>query len=141
MNKQAIFFTAAMMLAAATQAQPAFTSTDYSGVYACTGNDAHEGKYTGTVTLMLNKAQSTGQYGAYDFKLEVPGFGVYPGEAAAEGDKLAIHFALNQPGSQDHGTGIATVKKNKQGKLVFRKYYYEPEYKGGNFGTEECVKQ
>ncbi|HEY3325728.1 MAG TPA: hypothetical protein VGK14_01000 [Novimethylophilus sp.] len=132
----------ALMFSGLAQAKPpAFTGQDYSGVYDCTGIDAHEGKYKGTVTLALNKTQSTGQYGAYDFKLEVPGFGVYPGEAAADGDRLAIHFALNQPGSQDHGTGIATVGKNRQGRLSFRKYYYEPEYKGGNYGTEECVKK
>lgn len=142
MTKQIFLIgTVVMALAGMAQATPAFTGTDYSGVYACIGNDAHEGKYTGTVTLTLNKAQSSGRYGAYDFKLEVPGFGIYPGEAAADGDKLALHFALNQPGSQDHGTGIATIRKNKQGKLAFRKYYYEPEYKGGNYGTEECVKQ
>ena len=141
MNKL-LAITVALLVSGVAQAKPpAFTGQDYSGVYACTGNDAHEGKYTGTVTLTLNKTQSTGQYGAYDFKLEVPGFGVYPGEAAAEGDKLAIHFALNQPGSQDHGTGIATIAKDKQGRLGFRKYYYEPEYKGGNYGTEDCVKK
>jgi hypothetical protein len=139
--KKFAFFAAALAASLSAQAQPAFTGTDYSGVYDCTGNDAHEGKYTGTVTLTLNKSQSTGKYGAYDFKLEVPGFGVYPGEAAAEGDKLAIHFGLNQPDSQDHGTGIATIKKNKQGKFAFTKYYYEPEYKGGNYGTEACVKK
>lgn len=27
-------------------AQPAFTGNDYSGVYECTGDDSHEGKYT-----------------------------------------------------------------------------------------------
>lgn len=139
-----LLVSAALMLMCAGQAQatpPAFTGQDYSGIYACSGDDAHEGKYQGTVTLALNRAQSTGPYGAYDFKLEVPGFGVYPGEAAAEGDRLAIHFALDQPGSQDHGTGIATMGRNAQGKLAFRKYYYEPEYKGGNYGIEECIQQ
>lgn len=141
MKKQWGLAIVGILLAGVVQAKPAFTGKDYSGIYDCTGDDSHEGKYTGKVTMTLNKAQSTGQYGAYDFKLEVPGFGVYPGEAAAEGDKLAIHFALNQPNSQDHGTGIATIKKNAQGKWSFRKYYYEPEYKGGNYGTEECVQK
>ncbi len=123
------------------QAKPAFTGHDYSGVYACTGDDAHEGKYSGTVTLKLNAAQSVGEYGAYDFKLEVPGFGVYPGHAAAQGDKIAIHFALTDQKTKDYGTGIATMKKGKNGKVTFRKYYYEPEYKGGNYGMEDCVKK
>ena len=31
--------------------------------------------------------------------------------------------------------------KNKQGKLAFHKFYYEPEFKGGNNGVEDCVKR
>ena len=119
----------------------AFTGRDYSGVYACTGNDAHEGKYTGTVTMTLDRAQSTGRYGAYRFKLEVPGFGAYLGQAVAEGDRLAIYFALADTYTEDYGTGIATIRKGKNGKFSFNKFYYEPEYKGGNNGTETCVQQ
>lgn len=126
----------AMSHAAAIAATP-----DYSGVYDCKGKDAAEGDYSATVTLSLNKAQSAEGFGAYDFKMEVPGFGTYPGEAVAQGDKLAIYFGLDQPGSQDHGTGLATVKKNAQGKWTFRKFYYEREYKGGNHGTETCIKR
>jgi len=120
-------------------AKPAFTAPDYSGVYACTGVDAHEGKYTGTVTMQLVPEQSVGDHGAYRFKLEVPGFGVYMGHVVSEGDKLAIHFALKDQATKDYGTGIATIRKEKNGKWAFKKFYYEPEYKGGNTGTEECA--
>lgn len=120
-------------------AKTAFTAPDYSGVYACKGMDAHEGAYTGTVTLQLVPEQSAGDHGAYRFKLEVPGFGAYLGHAVSEGDKLAIHFALQDQSTQDYGTGIASIKKGKNGKWAFKKYYYEPEYKGGNTGTEECA--
>ncbi len=139
--KKAAILLAMLGVCGVAQAKPAFTGTDYSGVYDCTGDDAHEGKYTGTVTLKLNAAQSTGEYAAYDFKLEVPGFGAYPGHAAGRGSQLAIHFANTDPKTKDYGTGIATVKKGKDGKLTFRKYYYEPEYKGGNYGIEDCVKK
>jgi hypothetical protein len=121
------------------QAKPAFTAPDYSGVYACTGVDAHEGKYTGTVTMQLVPEQSIGDHGAYRFKLEVPGFGTYLGHAVSEDDKLAIHFALKDQSTKDYGTGIATIRKGKNGKWAFKKFYYEPEYKGGNTGTEECA--
>jgi len=131
----------AAQTAPALAAKPAYVGPDYSGVYACTGDDAHEGKYTGTVTLKLNAAQSVGEYGAYDFKLEVPGYGTYPGHAASQGDRIAIHFALTDQKTKDYGTGIATFKKGKDGRLAFRKYYYEPEFKGGNYGIEDCVKQ
>lgn len=139
--KKLLILLAILFAAVPALAKPTFTGQDYSGVYDCTGDDSHEGKYTGKVTLKLNPAQSTGEYGAYDFKLEVPGFGTYLGEAAAEGDRLAMHFALIDQKSRDFGTGIATIKKNKQGKLGFHKYYYEPEFKGGNYGFEDCVRK
>lgn len=129
------------LLCSQAHAAPAFTGEDYSGVYACTGDDAHEGKYQGTVTLKLNPAQSTGPYAAYEFILEVPGFGTYRGEAAGEGDRLGIHFALDEPGTTDHGVGIATLRRDPEGRLGFRKYYYEREYKGGNHGIEDCVRK
>ena len=122
-------------------AQPVFIGNDYSGVYACSGDDSREGKYTGTVTLELVREQSSGEDGAYRFKLEVPGFGAYPGEAAARGEAMAIHFANTDPAANDFGTGIATFRKNAAGKWAFSKYYYEPQYKGGNHGTESCTQQ
>ena len=127
--------------AVAAGAEPAFNGQGYSGIYAYTGNDAHEGKYTGTVTMTLDRAQSTGRYGAYRFKLEVPGFGAYLGQAVAEGDRMAIYFALPDTSTKDYGTGIATIRKGKNGKFSFNKFYYEPEYKGGNNGTETCVQK
>jgi hypothetical protein len=130
-----------LTLAGVAQAKPAFTGQDYSGVYDCTGDDAHEGKYTGKVTLAIKPEHSHDSYASYDFKLEVPGFGVYLGHAAANGNNLAMHFALTDPTTKDYGTGVATVKKNKQGKWSFHKFYYEPEFKGGNTGTEDCVSQ
>lgn len=39
-----------LMFAGAAQAA-GFTGQDYSGVYDCTGDDAHEGNYTGKVML------------------------------------------------------------------------------------------
>jgi hypothetical protein len=122
------------------QAAP-FNGQDFSGVYQCTGDDAHEGKYTGTVTMQLKPEHSRDKYASYDFKLEVPGYGTYLGHAAANGNHVAMHFALQDQSTRDFGTGIATIKKNKQGKWSFHKFYFEPEFKGGNTGVEDCVKQ
>jgi len=118
-----------------------FTGPDYSGVYDCTGNDAHEGAYTGTVTIELVPTQSVGEYGAYRFQLEVPDYGVYEGQAASRGEHMGIFFALTDPTTHDYGTGTATFSKNTDGKWTFHKFYYEPEYKGGNHGTEDCVQR
>jgi hypothetical protein len=140
MKRWTLFALALTLTLPAFAAQP-FTGKDYSGVYDCTGDDAKEGEYTGTVTLRLNEKQSSGAYGAYDYKLVVPDYGTYPGQAVSLGKTLAIHFALTDSRSKDYGTGIATVKKNKQGKLTFHKFYYEPEFKGGNKGVEDCVRR
>lgn len=120
---------------------------DLSGIYACTGDDTHEGKYTGTVTMKLRPEHSNGADASYDFQLEVPGFGTYKGHAAAHGMHAAMHFALPTESGEyggkthDYGTGIAEFKKNAKGQLSFRKFYFEPAFKGGNTGVEECVRK
>ncbi|HEY1147807.1 MAG TPA: hypothetical protein VGF27_04495 [Pseudoduganella sp.] len=130
----------AILLALASSSAMAaapFSGTDYSGTYECKGDDNHEGQYEAIVTLKLDKAQSNGKYGAYQFKMEVPGYGEYPGHAAAYGANMAIHFANTDAATKDYGTGIAAFTK-KAGKWTFKKYYFEPEFKGGNFGFENC---
>ncbi|HWU83595.1 MAG TPA: hypothetical protein VN063_08905 [Methylophilaceae bacterium] len=129
-----------LLVSSLAQAAP-FTGQDFSGIYQCTGDDAHEGKYTGTVTMKLKPEHSHGPYASYDFKLEVPGYGAYLGHAAANGNHVAMHFALQDQSTKDYGTGIATIKKNRQGKLGFHKFYFEPEFKGGNTGVEDCAMQ
>lgn len=121
-------------------AKPNFSGPNLSGAYSCEGDDAHEGKYTAKVTLQLIPEQSVGQNGAYSFKLEVPGYGAYPGHATTQGTTAAIYFANTDPSTKDFGTGVATFKKNSKGKWTFKKYYYEPEFKGGNYGFETCTQ-
>ncbi len=120
-------------------AQSAFTGTNFSGIYDCTGQDNSEGAYKGKVTIHLVKEKSAGEYSSYQFKLEVPGFGAYPGHAAARENNMAIYFANTDASTKDFGTGIANFSKNKAGKRSFKKFYYEPEFKGGNFGIETCT--
>lgn len=138
--KSSLIWMSLLALAPSVMAKPAFTAPDFSGVYDCTGLDDHEGKYTGTVTLTLIPTQSFGKYGAYGFKLDVPGYGAYLGQAATRDTDMAVHFALADQSTRDFGTGIASFKKTQSGKWSFSKYYYEPEFKGGNFGTEECTQ-
>ncbi|MDE1148723.1 MAG: hypothetical protein PW843_19285 [Azospirillaceae bacterium] len=121
-------------------APPAFTGRDLSGTYACTGKDGHEGAYTSTVTLERDKAQSHGHRAGYHFRMKVPNYGTYRGVATADGNVMAITFAHEDPATQDYGTGIAHVTKTADGKVRFDKFYYEEAYKGGNTGTESCVR-
>lgn len=123
-------------------AGPAFAApTDLSGVYDCTGEDASEGAYNGTVTMERVAAHSVGRNVAYRFRLDVPGYGSYPGEAVSEGGWIAITFAHTDPSTKDYGTGIARVFRRADGRLAFHKFYYEAAFKGGNHGTETCVRR
>ena len=128
------------LLALSLSAIAAPVPDDLSGVYDCKGIDASEGAYTGTVTLTRQAKHSVEGYGAYQYLLEVPGYGRYPGQAVSLGNTLAIHFALTDPKPHDFGTGIATVKL-QDGKPAFHKFYYEPEFKGGNHGIEDCRRR
>lgn len=131
----------------ANAAQTVFIGENFTGIYQCMGDDAHEGKYSGTVMMKLKPEHSHGECGSYDFELKVAEYGVYSGHAASHGNVVAMHFALPQQGSQyggktqDFGTGISKFKKNKQGKWTFHKFYFEPKFKGGNTGLEDCVQQ
>jgi hypothetical protein len=118
-----------------------FNGSDFSGIYRCNGQDDHEGPYTSTVKLSLVKEQSTGKFASYSFNMDVPDYGTYPGYVAANGREASIHFALTDPSKKDFGTGIAHFSKAKNGKWRFSKFYYEPEFKGGNYGMESCVQQ
>lgn len=130
-----------LLFSVSAWAQLPFKGHNFGGTYQCTGQDASEGAYTATVTLALIRAQSSGAFGAYSFKLEVPGYGTYLGQAAAKERVMGIHFALTDPAPRDYGTGIAHFAKNKAGKWAFEKFYYEPEFKGGNHGLERCQQQ
>ncbi len=131
----------ALALAGLLASAPVLAATgDHSGTYDCKGVDAAEGPYTATVTLAAVPAHSQGPWRAYAFTMEVPNFGTYRGEAVARGAQLAIHFGLEDPASTDRGTGLATVTR-RAGRTVFTKFYFQPSYKGGNHGTEECVRR
>ncbi|HJV01327.1 MAG TPA: hypothetical protein VJ752_12310 [Burkholderiaceae bacterium] len=54
---------------------------------------------------------------------------------------MAIHFALTDQSTKDYGTAIATFAESRDGKWSFHKFYYEPEFKGGNFGVEDCERR
>ncbi|HSI24193.1 MAG TPA: hypothetical protein VK952_01100 [Methylotenera sp.] len=138
--KYLVFILAMLTSFNALAGKEAKTYQDYSGIYTCTGDDAHEGKYTGTVTMTLKPEHSHDNYASYDFKLEVPGYGTYLGHAAANGNNVAMHFALQDQTTKDYGTGIAKMTKNAKGQWSFHKFYFEPEFKGGNTGVEDCIK-
>ena len=135
------FVVAALMLTShITFAAPTvFTGTDFSGTYDCSGSDQHDGNFSGAITLELVRAQSTGRYGSYTVKFEATGFGSYLGHAAARDNNMALYFANTDASKKDFGNSIVTLRKNRNDKWQFESFYYEPEYYGGNYGTELCV--
>lgn len=113
---------------------------DLSGVYDCTGQDTHDGAFKAKVTLARDAKHDKGVFAGYRYRMDVEGFGAYPGSAAADGDRLAITFANEDAAKKDYGTAIARVTRVNGG-VTIEKYYYQPEYHGGNHGMETCVRR
>ena len=113
---------------------------DLSGTYDCTGQDAHDGAFKAKVTLARDPKHDKGVFAGYRYRMDVEGFGAYPGSAAADGDRLAITFANENVAKKDYGTAIARVTRANGG-VTIEKYYYQPEYHGGNHGMETCVRR
>jgi hypothetical protein len=67
------------LISTAVYAQSDFSGDDLSGKYSCAGKDHREGEYKGTVTMKLIPQHSVGKFAAYEFVLEVPGYGKYLG--------------------------------------------------------------
>jgi hypothetical protein len=96
------------------------------------------------LTLDAKNSDLAHNYGAYHFVLVEPDGTRYMGEAASNGNNLAIYFENTAPAKKtDRGVGIAVVShdKDEQGKTktVFHKFYYEPTFDGGGNGYETCV--
>lgn len=136
----ALFAAAIVFPAHAADTPGQFNSTDLSGTYDCTGQDAHDGAFKAAVTLARDPKHSKGNHDGYRYRMDVEGFSAYPGSAAADGDRLAITFANVDAAKKDYGTAIARVKHANNG-VTIEKYYYQPEYHGGNHGTETCVRR
>ena len=121
------------------QAKPAFVGQNYSGVYSCRGVNQQIGDYEVTVTLKLNRVSSYGKFGAYHYEVETVNSVIYTGQAVTNGNQLAVSFQFAEGRNTEHSTGVATIRKNSQGRWSFRKLYYEPDDSGGNYGSEYCV--
>jgi hypothetical protein len=130
-----------LAISATAQAKPAFTGKNYSGIYSCTGINELIGDYEVTVTLKLNRISSHARFGAYDYETETTNSNKYSGQALADGNRLAISFKFNGKSINGRGQsiGTATIKKDKRGRWSFRRYYYEPDDNGGNYGHEYCT--
>ena len=116
------------------------SANDFSGTYQCNGNDGSEGAYQGEVIMKKIPEFSKDTYASYEFVLKVPGFGDYHGFASANKLDVAVYFALDDRKNEDYGVGIAKFKRSDNKLWSFHKFYFEPGYKGGNTGFEDCIQ-
>lgn len=115
-----------------------FTGTDIGGVYACTGVDAHDGKFAYAMTVTLDRPYSSGQFGSYKAKMTGEHDG-YTGAIVSNGQQLALTFANNDAAKKDDGVALATVTRLPHAKFRIEKFYYEAQYSGGSNGFETCT--
>lgn len=144
MRTFAYLITTSVLLLAAANSQALqskrtpFTGIDISGVYACVGNDVHDGDSTSTMTLTLDKKYSSGKSGAFK-AVEAAGPVTYNGSVVSNGKQLALDFANTDLSKKDFGVALATLETVSKGKYKIRKFYYEPEYMSGGNGFEDCT--
>ncbi len=137
--KKILLLTLLLSFAQLAQAKSTFTGVNYSGDYDCKGLNDQVGDYDVKVRLRLNKYSSHGTFGAYSYEVETVNSVVYTGQAAADGNRIALSFNLTESRGVEHSTGIATMKKNDQGRWTFKRLYYEGDDNAGIYGTETCV--
>ena len=125
----------------ANEALPAFAGPNFSGVYSCKGTNNKVGDYEVLATLKLNRPNSHGNFGVYDFSTETENALVYKGQAISNGYKLALTFNLSDTRNAEYSTGITDVKRISSTRWAYTNNYYEPDENGGDYGQEYCLMQ
>ncbi len=145
MKLSAIWLGAAFFLlsgaghaAASAPTRVPFSGVDISGVYGCVGNDAHDGNFTSSMTLTLDRQYSSGQSGS--FKVTVEGeHDSYTGSIVTNGKRLAMDFANKDLSKNDFGVALGSVSSPATARFKIEKFYYQPRYMGGSNGFETCT--
>ena len=98
-----LMFATAGYAATPDARQPSFDGVDISGVYACVGNDVHDGDTHSTMTVTLDRKYSVGRSGSYKVTVD----DVYTGSIVSDGKQLAMDFANKDPSKNDYGVALA----------------------------------
>lgn len=114
---------------------------NYSGVYACKGNNNKVGDYTFTVTLKLNRRVSHDDINVYDVSGETENATSYFGSALAMENRMALNLKVSDAKDSAAGAGLATFKQIADKGWMFSTKYYEPDKNGGVSGGDECTLQ
>lgn len=114
---------------------------NFSGVYACKGNNNKVGDYTFTVTLKLNRRVSHDDINVYDVSGETENATSYFGSALAMENRMALNLKVSDAKDSTAGAGLATFKQIADKGWMFSTKYYEPDKNGGVSGGDECTLQ
>lgn len=139
MKKLFLLCLVSVVFIANAKASPEFTGPNFSGVYSCKGSNNKVGEYEVLATLKLNRANSQGDFGVYDFNTETENDLVYRGQAIAKNYTLALTFNLSNAKNAEYSTGIADVQRISSKRWAYTNHYYEPDENGGDYGSEYCV--
>ncbi len=142
-----------------------FYGTDYSGVYGCKGSNSKVGDYELTVTITLNKVNSTGNIGNYDLSVQTENSTSYTGQAIVKGSDMALTIKFVDGNKWTFSTGLAKFKRiySEDRHFSYTNEYYESnqvnakpsdakahdskandakaENKSSNSGSEECIQK
>lgn len=114
---------------------------NFSGAYACKGNNSKVGDYSFTVTLKLNRKISRDDIYVYDVISETENSTHYFGSALAIENKMSLTFKVSAANENVSGVGLATFKQNQEKLWTFNTQYYEPDQDGGISGADTCTLQ
>lgn len=122
-------------------ANNASNDRNFSGVYACKGNNTKVGDYVFTLTLKLNKPNSRDEVNVYDVTGQTENATNYFGKALAIANKMSLAFRISDYKENIFGVGMAIFKLNQEKSWTFTTQYYEPDQNDGISGTEVCALQ
>ncbi len=140
MLKKILLF-ALLLPTSLVHANNASSEKNYSGVYACKGNNNKVGDYVFTLTLKMNKAHSREETDVYHVSGQTENATNYFGKALAIGNKMSLAFRISDYKENTFGVGLAMFKLNQEKSWTFTTQYYEPDEVDGISGTEICVFQ
>ena len=136
-----LLFAVLILSTSLAHANNSSNDRNFSGVYACKGNNTKVGDYVFTLTLKLNRPNSRDEVNVYDVTGQTENATNYFGRALAIANKMSLAFRISDYKENIFGVGMAVFKLNQEKSWTFTTQYYEPDQNDGISGTEVCALQ
>lgn len=126
------------------------TFLNLSGQYNVHGYDIHDGPFSDSrLIITLDEKCSDFAHGHITYQCKAftaDGIETYHGSIIANGNNFAMSFKNILPGQEsDNGVifGTVTHDRDENGKncTVLHNTFYQPNYKGGGYGTATALKE